>query len=390
MRFSPLAIVALIGGANAAPSPLKHGEQEALADKAMTNIGEHVAANGYANPNCTLKNAAVRKEWSALTKPERKNYIDAVKCLNKKPALTPASVAAGAKSRFDDFVVTHVIQTYWVHGTANFLAWHRYYTWAYEQLLRNECGYKGYLPYHNWAWWADDLSKSPLLDGSDTSIGGDGEYIPGRNYTCVGNVARCYIKLQPGRGGGCIKSGPMKDWIMNLGPIDTKWPNIKKNPSPDGLGYNPRCLSRDFMSQASMGATDKTVSDLLKNSNDIHTFQTLVQGDFINQYIGVHSAGHYSIGGDAGTDFFNSPSDPYFYFHHTQIDRIWWIWQNQDIKNRQYALADTLTFLNSPPSRNGTLNDTMSLGSVFEETFPNITQGDAMSTMNGPFCYVYA
>jgi tyrosinase len=39
----------------------------------------------------------------------------------------------------------------------------------------------------------------------------------------------------------------------------------------------------------------------------------LVQGDFINQYIGVHSAGHYSIGGDAGTDFFNSPSDPYFY-----------------------------------------------------------------------------
>jgi tyrosinase len=58
---------------------------------------------------------------SALTKPERKNYIDAVKCLNKKPALTPASVAAGAKSRFDDFVVTHVIQTYWVHGTVSSL-----------------------------------------------------------------------------------------------------------------------------------------------------------------------------------------------------------------------------------------------------------------------------
>jgi hypothetical protein len=64
MRFSPLAIVALIGGASAAPNPLKHGEQEALADKALTNIGEHVAANGYANSKCTLKNAAVRKEWS--------------------------------------------------------------------------------------------------------------------------------------------------------------------------------------------------------------------------------------------------------------------------------------------------------------------------------------
>lgn len=76
--------------------------------------------------------------------------------------------------------------------------------------------------------------------------------------------------------------------------------------------------------------------------------------------------------------------------HHSQIDRVWWIWQNQDIKNRQNALADTLTFLDSPPSRNGTLNDTMTLGSMLEAQFPNITQGDAMNTLGGPFCYVYA
>jgi len=25
---------------------------------------------------------------------------------------------------------------------------------------------------------------------------------------------------------------------------------------------------------------------------------------------GVHTAGHYTIGGDAGSDFFNSPADP--------------------------------------------------------------------------------
>lgn len=63
---------------------------------------------------------------------------------------------------------------------------------------------------------------------------------------------------------------------MNLGPIDTKWPNIKKNPSADGLGYNPRCLSRDLTKDASMGATDKIISDLIKNSKDIHTFQKYV------------------------------------------------------------------------------------------------------------------
>ncbi|KAF3049044.1 hypothetical protein E8E11_008917 [Didymella keratinophila] len=388
MRFSTIATAALIGSASAT---FKFGEQEALAANAVFNIGLNAAQNGYPSPNtCTLKNVAVRREWSTLSKNEKLNYIDAVKCIHTKPALTDAGISAGAKSRFDDFVVTHVIQTYWVHGTANFLAWHRYYIYAYEQLLRNECGYKGYLPYYNWAWWAEDPSKSPLLDGSETSIGGDGEYIAGRNYTCVGQIASCYIKLQPGQGGGCIKSGPMKNWTMNLGPIDTKWPSIKKNPSPDGLGYNPRCLSRDLTKDASMGATDKIISDLIKNSNDIHTFQNLVQGDFPNKYIGVHSAGHYTIGGDAGTDFFNSPSDPYFYFHHAQIDRVWWIWQNQDIKNRQNAIADTITFLNLPPSRNGTLNDTMSLGEMFEAQFPNITQGDAMNTLAGPFCYIYA
>jgi len=63
-----------------------------------------------------------------------------------KPALTPASVAPGAKSRFDDFVATHINQTLAIHYTGNFLGWHRYYTWQYERALREECGYLGAQP----------------------------------------------------------------------------------------------------------------------------------------------------------------------------------------------------------------------------------------------------
>ena len=37
-------------------------------------------------------------------------------------------------------------QTNIIHGTANFLTWHRYLVWLWEQKLRNSCGYKGYLP----------------------------------------------------------------------------------------------------------------------------------------------------------------------------------------------------------------------------------------------------
>ena len=148
---------------------------------------------------------------STLLKSEKLNYIEAVKCLAKLPAKTPAAIAKGAKSRYDDLVVTHVQQSLSIHGTGNFLSWHRYYTYAFEQMLRNECGYKGYQPYYNWAWWAEDPKSSPFFDGSETSMSGDGSYIPGRNSSCFPWEDPCYMKLEPGSGGGCVTSGPFKE-----------------------------------------------------------------------------------------------------------------------------------------------------------------------------------
>jgi tyrosinase len=100
---------------------------------------------------------------------------------------------------------------------------------------------------------------------------------------------------------------------------------------------------------------------------------------------GVHTGGHFTIGGDPGGDIFTSPGDPAFFLHHAQIDRTWWIWQNQDLKNRQNAIAGTITLNNSPPSRNGTLQDYISLG----VNAVDITIGSAMNTLAGPFCYIY-
>jgi len=67
------------------------------------------------------------KYRSTLSRKEKLNYIDAVKCIHTKPALTPSAVAAGARSRFDDFVVTHVIQTFSVHGTVSTSSYSTYY-----------------------------------------------------------------------------------------------------------------------------------------------------------------------------------------------------------------------------------------------------------------------
>jgi tyrosinase len=96
----------------------------------------------------------------------------------------------------------------------NFLSWHRYFTWSYEQALRNECGYQGSQPYYNWPKWAQDPEHSPAFDGSDLSMSGNGEYLPGRNNTCIPSVEQCSISLPPGRGGGCVKSGPFKEQVI--------------------------------------------------------------------------------------------------------------------------------------------------------------------------------
>jgi tyrosinase len=52
---------------------------------------------------CTMENAAVRRDWSDLSVPERE-VLKAVLCLQSKPPQVPKATAPGAKSRFDDFV----------------------------------------------------------------------------------------------------------------------------------------------------------------------------------------------------------------------------------------------------------------------------------------------
>jgi len=52
----------------------------------------------------------------------------------------------------------------------------------------------------------------------------------------------------------------------------------------------------------------------------------------------IHPAGHYIHAVDPGGDASTSPGDPGFYFHHGTLDRLWWIWQMQDIDERLNAV----------------------------------------------------
>jgi tyrosinase len=110
---------------------------------------------------CTLKNLAIRREYGSLSRNERLDYVNAVLCLQSLPPRTPANVSSGARSRFDDFTVVHIQQTLDIHFSGVFPPWHRWFVHSYW----------------DWPKYAHAPQDSPIFDGSDTSLGGNGEFI---------------------------------------------------------------------------------------------------------------------------------------------------------------------------------------------------------------------
>lgn len=109
---------------------------------------DHKANDHDCETECTFETAEVRREWGALNHRERRNYIDAVLCMQSAP---PISHLPGTKSHFDDFVALHINMTLSVHIDGIFLHWHREFVQKWQTALRKECGYTGYQPYWNWA-----------------------------------------------------------------------------------------------------------------------------------------------------------------------------------------------------------------------------------------------
>lgn len=186
-----------------------------------------------------------------------------------------------------------------------FLSWHRYYTWAYETALRDECGYTGYQPYWDWSSSAT-LEEHPLFDGSETSIGGNGAYEDVASFIVLPTPNLINITGAAGTGGGCIMSGPFANATAVLGPYGS--------PVDDGLAYNPRCLTRNFRNSvlAADLSYDNVTSVVL--TEDLQSFS-----DLIGSSGGLHSNGHTVTGGFQD-DLWASAQDPSFHFHHAQIE----------------------------------------------------------------------
>ncbi|KAK3689474.1 hypothetical protein B0T22DRAFT_480684 [Podospora appendiculata] len=326
---------------------------------------------------CTTSTILRRKEWGALTKKERLNYIDAVYCLASKPAKSPASLLPGARSLFDDYVGSHALRSIYVHADGNFLGFHRRFLHLYEKALREECGYKGAQPYWDWTQSYQDPRNASVLDGSPWSLGSNGVFIPNRGPTIVNVPVGDPIPFAPATGGGCVASGPFTPdkWQIHLGPV-----SYAPQGPQGGYGYNPRCLSRDLSPIFSKNLRPTNVSKLLDGAADLGAFNLELDA----APGGVHGNGHFQMG-TVALDVYTSPNDPIFWLHHAQVDRLWAIWQNL-APNRTYQVWGTGTNFNSPPSPNVTLDSLIDFGGVISAPKPI---REVVSTIDDVHCFIY-
>ncbi|KAF8758781.1 Di-copper centre-containing protein [Rhizoctonia solani] len=303
-----------------------------------------------AKPAQTCPSLEVRREWRTFSKAERKGWIDAVNCLNKKPRTgklrLPVDTESYSEPQFhiaplnesstyyDDLVYIHMnlnrtfiltsqiicgiliqVQPYKIaiiHWTGLFLPWHRAYLHEWTNILRRECNYKGVVPYWAWEKDSDDFLGSSIWDNDTES------------------------------GLGGFSDDASDDYTVHTGALDIQ----VAYPVPHKLRrhYTPFPFGPDRPATSTF--TPAEVEKLL--SQPTGNF-TLFHG-YLEQIVGMHSAIHVMMGGDMGTvcpagtgGTRNCPveitatfsaNEPMFHLHHGNVDRLWWLWQEKAAANK--------------------------------------------------------
>lgn len=75
--------------------------------------------------------------------------------------------------------------------------------------------------------------------------------------------------------------------------------------------------------------------------------------------------------------------DPLFFLHHTQIDRLWYLWQQGNPEVREKDVADEK--VNPADGTKATLEDVM----PFMGLAADIKMSQVMTTQNDLLCYTY-
>ncbi|KAL1859478.1 hypothetical protein Daus18300_009623 [Diaporthe australafricana] len=305
--------------------------------------------------NGTCTEVHQRKAWHNLSDDEKTAYLDAELCLINSP---PKLNLPDCESRFDELVYAHIIQSNWIHNTGSFLPWHRYFMYAHEKVLRDECNYTGYQPYWEESLDAGDIASSAVFN-TTTGFGGQGD--------------------------DCVTDGPFANLTLSLNSYD------------GGSVYSSEyCLSRSFSDDTFELGNDTYIEECMAETNYTGALDCLMSTP--------HAAGHGGVGGTM-LDVSASPAEPLFFLHHTNLDRLWWNWQQASPDDRTYDIgserniplysyASSMNF--SYPSSSlidysGDDGNITTLNHVLwiAEIVPNVTINDVMDLSGSTICAEY-
>ncbi|KAF6815975.1 hypothetical protein CSOJ01_03244 [Colletotrichum sojae] len=335
-----------------------------LFNSILTAVAFAAATSASAIPRaegaCT--EPAVRKEWRELTDAEKAEYLRAAVCVRGLPKSKYEAVDA-VTTRMDDLVYTHFALNSEIHFVANFLPWHRWFTQLHENLLRDECGFKGVQPYWDWTIDADaaDMPNSPLFDPV-TGFGGDGK----RTGSSEPGFQRCVV------------DGSFANTSLTLA---MGWPDMNEP------GNRLHCFTREFNGGLGLDENGESIiGDMQVGAYNSKTMSTIYGfdnfADMVMMLEGLpHAQIHSVIFGDMGPA--TSPNEPLFFLHHANVDRVWAKWQGRNATR----LADYTGFNDAADTIPASLTDTMPVLRL-ADTEPVVK--DYMDTLAGPLCYTYS
>ena len=243
----------------------------------------------------------IRKEYSTLTREEKKAYVDAIKCVRAQPSRFGPQYNA-----MDDWTLLHIRMVKYVHFTAYFTLFHRGFTAIVERDL-NQCGFPLGLPWVDWTKTAQDPSTNAVFDG-------DQEYGLGTNGQ--GDADDC-----PWGTGLAVTDGALADQYFNAPfrhRLCRQFNNLDVNtPSPH---FGSNCTT--FISPAFIKG--------LGNTHDKGRFFDFSSALEISSHLSMHTC----IGGGIAW-LSTSPNEYVFHNHHGFVDNVFDAWQKKSQENRR-------------------------------------------------------
>jgi len=140
-------------------------------------------------------------------------------------------------------------------------------------MLVNECGYKGAQPYWDWPKHSADLLASPLFDGSEYSLGGNGADLTPEELAKVPPCHVGNVSCGQGTGGGCVSS------VFNNYKIRYLPSSPKEMRNPDGaipktaFHVQERCFSRMLNQYIATNWQNKEKYDEIMSQDTVEAFQ---------------------------------------------------------------------------------------------------------------------